>query len=92
MDNENLSYLHRAVRTSDARAVNTLLDNGADINRKDKDGFTPLHAAVRYVLASEVGGAGCGSMSLIHGVCSAHFALPKTLYLPPFVCQSWLVN
>ena len=52
MDNENLSYLHRAVRTNDARAVNTILDNGADIDRKDKDGFTPLHAAVRYVLGT----------------------------------------
>ena len=50
IDGEGLSVLHRAVRTDNIQAVRTLLDNGADINLKGKDGFTPLLAAVRYVL------------------------------------------
>ena len=50
IDGEGLSVLHRAVRANNIQAVRTLLDNGADINLKDKDGFTPLYAAVRYDL------------------------------------------
>ena len=48
-DKEGLSLLHRAVRANDIKAVTFLLDNGADINIKGKDEFTPLHGAVRYV-------------------------------------------
>ena len=50
MDSEGLSVLHRAVLANNIQTVRSLLDNGADINLKGKDGFTPLHAAVRYVL------------------------------------------
>lgn len=53
LDKEGFSLLHQAVRANDFRAVNALLDNGADIDIKSTDGFTPLHAAVRYVSASE---------------------------------------
>ena len=49
LDKDGFSFLHRAVRGNDFRAVNALLDNGADIDIKGRDGFTPLHAAVRYV-------------------------------------------
>ena len=53
LDKEDLSLLHRAVRANDFSAVNALLDNGADIDIKGRDGFTPLHGAVRYASASE---------------------------------------
>ena len=46
---DSLSALHRAIRVDDVAAVVSLLDNGADINLSDSSGFTPLHAAVRYV-------------------------------------------
>ena len=52
VDKDGFSLLHRAVRANDFRAVNALLDNGADIYIKGRDGLTPLHAAVRYVSAS----------------------------------------
>ena len=48
-DSDGLSAIHRAVRVDDAAAVVSLLDNGTDINLSDKSGFTPLHAAARYV-------------------------------------------
>ena len=48
-DSDGLSAIHRAVRVDDVAAVVSLLDNGADINLSDKSGFTPLHAAARYV-------------------------------------------
>ena len=53
LDKEGFSFLHRAVRANDSSAVNALLDNGADIDIKGRDGFTPFHAAVRYASASE---------------------------------------
>ena len=46
---DSLSALHRAIRVDDVAAVVSLLDNGADINLPDKNSFTPLHAAIRYV-------------------------------------------
>ena len=46
---DSLSALHRAIRMDNMAAVVSLLDNGADINLSDESGFTPLHAAVRYV-------------------------------------------
>ena len=49
LNREGLSALHRAVRVNDATTVAFLLDNDADINLVGKAGFTPLHAAVKYV-------------------------------------------
>ena len=48
-DSDGLSAIHRAVRADDVEALVSLLDNGTDINLSDKNGFTPLHAAARYV-------------------------------------------
>ena len=49
IDHDGLSALHRAVRVNNIQDVKNMLDCGADINLKDKDGFTPIHTAVRYV-------------------------------------------
>ena len=49
IDHDGLSALHRAVRVNNIQDVKNMLDCGADINLKDKEGFTPIHTAVRYV-------------------------------------------
>lgn len=46
-DRDGLSAIHRAVRGNKVQIVRILLDYGADINLKDIDGFTALHAGVR---------------------------------------------
>ena len=46
MDKEKL-ILHRAVEAEDAERVRSLLTAGADVNRRDLRGLTPLHVAVR---------------------------------------------
>ena len=46
-NNTGLPSLHRAVRANCHWSVTKLLDEGADINIKDQDGLTPLHAATR---------------------------------------------
>jgi ankyrin repeat protein len=44
------ALLHDAVREGDVAKVGELLDQGADINAKDKHGDAPLHkAALRHV-------------------------------------------
>ncbi|XP_068755480.1 transient receptor potential cation channel subfamily A member 1-like isoform X1 [Montipora capricornis] len=43
-----LPNLHRAVRADCFWSIGNLLDKGADINEKDRDGLTPLHAATRF--------------------------------------------
>ena len=40
------SKLHRAVRKKDFVEVENLIKGGADVNEKDKFGYTPLHLAV----------------------------------------------
>lgn len=44
----DLPNLHRAVRANCLWSIGNLLDKGADINEKDRDGLTPLHAATRF--------------------------------------------
>ena len=48
-DSDGFTILHHAARCNIAEAVNSLLDNGVDVNRVENMGFTPLHIAVRYV-------------------------------------------
>jgi hypothetical protein len=40
--------LHYAVRDGDLKEVRKLLDKGADVNARDKYGWTPLHEAASY--------------------------------------------
>ena len=40
--------LHRAAKNGHAETVSLLLDNGADINAKNRDGQTALHVAAKY--------------------------------------------
>ena len=40
--------LHRAVAKGDEEEIQLLIDNGADINAKDRIGQTPLHHAVLF--------------------------------------------
>lgn len=37
--------LHRAARTGDVQAIKECLDQGANVNSKDQNGWTPLHRA-----------------------------------------------
>ena len=37
--------LHQAARDNNAAEAKRLIDNGAEVNAKDKDGVTPLHEA-----------------------------------------------
>ena len=43
--NSHLPPLHQAAGNGDIAAVSALIDGGADVNEKDKDGWTPLHIA-----------------------------------------------
>jgi ankyrin repeat protein len=47
LDNSGVTPLHRAVRTRCAAAVKALLDNGADVLRRNGSGSTPLLLARR---------------------------------------------
>lgn len=40
-----LSPLHMAVLEGNLNAVKLLVEHGADVNRRDTDTWTPLHAA-----------------------------------------------
>ena len=55
-DNGGVTPLHRAVRTRCAAAVRVLLDNGADIRRRNKSGSTPMLLATQ-----NTGRSGAGS-------------------------------
>ena len=47
MDKSGVTPLHRAVRTRCTAAVKVLLESGADIRRKNKNGSTPMQIATR---------------------------------------------
>lgn len=47
MSSPNDSDLIKAVRTGDSNAVDAALAQGADINQKDKFGFTALMLAIK---------------------------------------------
>ena len=63
-----LPNLHRAVRADCLWSIGNLLDKGADINEKDRDGLTPLHAATRYVGRA---GRDRGIQGLVKYTCTA---------------------
>ncbi|MBS2009619.1 MAG: ankyrin repeat domain-containing protein [Cyanobacteria bacterium SZAS TMP-1] len=46
-DKNQVTSLHRAVRTRSAIAVRTLVEGGADVRRRNANGSTPLHLAVQ---------------------------------------------
>ncbi|MBS1998462.1 MAG: ankyrin repeat domain-containing protein, partial [Cyanobacteria bacterium SZAS LIN-2] len=46
-DKNQVTPLHRAVRTRSAIAVRTLVEGGADVRRPNSNGSTPLHLAVQ---------------------------------------------
>ena len=56
VDKSGVAALHRAVRTRSVAAVRALLDGGADLQRPNKSGSTPLHLAVH-----NTGRSGSGS-------------------------------
>ncbi len=39
------SSIHDAARSGDSASVQTLLNTGIDVNKKNEDGWTPLHIA-----------------------------------------------
>ncbi|MEQ8192508.1 MAG: ankyrin repeat domain-containing protein [Candidatus Eremiobacterota bacterium] len=45
------TYLHVAVEMNDKEYVQSLIDKGADVNAKDKFGYTPLFFAATYEVA-----------------------------------------
>eukprot|EP00977_Amphora_coffeiformis_P018009 scaffold6074_cov167-Amphora_coffeaeformis.AAC.2 len=45
---ERLTALHIAIRTGQFAVLKALVEYGADVNLKDKDGMTPLGFALRY--------------------------------------------
>ena len=47
VDEYGLTPLHIAANNNHLKAVQCLVENGADINRPDKSGFTSLHIAVK---------------------------------------------
>jgi ankyrin repeat protein len=49
IDLEEMTPLHYAIKRNDPKIVQILIDYGADLNAKNKDGLTPLHYAVSLV-------------------------------------------
>ncbi|KAL8906113.1 MAG: hypothetical protein Q9171_006404 [Xanthocarpia ochracea] len=45
---DDLNLLHLAVHNDQASAIQVLLDHGANIERRDPSGLTPLHRAIRF--------------------------------------------
>ena len=70
-DNEGLTLLHHAARCGQVDTVNLLLDNGADIDVQENNGFTALHFAVRYVTPEHLNLQ--FSVSSSPGFASVHF-------------------
>ena len=46
-NSEEDSRLHMAARTNKVETINALLDGGVDVNTREANNLTPLHAAVR---------------------------------------------
>ena len=53
-DNDGFSLLHHAARCDQAKTVNLLLDNGADVDMQGNNGLTALNIAVRYVVSEHL--------------------------------------
>jgi ankyrin repeat protein len=45
MDQAGMAHLHYAVRSHSTEIMKYLIDKGAQVNLKSKDGKTPLHYA-----------------------------------------------
>jgi uncharacterized protein len=54
LDRLGRSELHYASNEGDFNEVRNLIDNGVDVNLKDKEGWTPLHFAAQSQNASIV--------------------------------------
>jgi len=68
-------FLHKVVEDGDLELLTKLLENGADVNVCDSDGWPPLNTAIRQ------GKTECAALLLKHGAGDFFFQRQKEQYL-----------
>ncbi|XP_032240146.2 ankyrin repeat domain-containing protein 49 [Nematostella vectensis] len=72
---EELPFLHRVVADGNLELLTQLVENGTDINVRDREGWPPLHTAIK------TGKSECATFLLKHGAGDIYFELQKAQYM-----------